>query len=135
MGQKWLVRFNPVKTEAFLASRKLNKPIHPPLLMEGTQIVEVESRKHLGQIFKSDCSWHNHIDYVKEKAWSRVNAMKKLKFDFDRKSLETVYLTFIRPILEYGDTVWDNCTQYEKNELEKIQNEAARIVTGTTKLV
>ena len=134
MGQKWLVRFNPVKTEAFLAIRKLNKPIHPPLLMEGTQIVEVESNKHLGLIFKSDCSWHNHIDYVKEKAWSRVNAMKKLKFDFDRKSLETVYLTFIRPILEYGDTVWDNCTQYEKNELEKIQNEAARIVTGSTKL-
>ena len=61
--------------------------------------------------------------------------MKKLKFDFDRKSLETVYLTFIRPILEYGDTVWDNCTQYEKNELKKIQNEAERIVTGSTKLV
>ena len=78
MDQKWLVRFNPVKTEAFLASRKLNKPIHPPLLMEGTQIVEVESHKHLRLIIKSDCSWHNHIDCVKEKAWSRVNAMKKL---------------------------------------------------------
>ena len=46
-AKKWLVRFNPVKTEAFLASRKLNKPFHPPLLMEGTQIVEVESHKHL----------------------------------------------------------------------------------------
>ena len=134
-AKKWLVRFDPVKTEAFLASRKLNKPIHPPPLMEGTQIVEVKSYKHLGLIFKSDCLWHNHIDYVKEKAWSRVNAMKKLKFDFDRRSLETVYLTFIRPILECGDTVLDNCTQYEKNKLEKIQNDAARIVTGTTKLV
>ena len=103
--------------------------------MEGTQIVEVDSHKHLGIFFQNDCSWHNHIDYVKEKAWSRVNAMRKLKFDFDRKSLETVYLTFIRPILEYADIVWDNCTQYEKNELDKIQNEAARIVTGTTKLV
>ena len=30
---------------------------------------------------------------------------------------------------------WDNCTQYEKNELDKIQNEASRITTGTTKLV
>ena len=29
----------------------------------------------------------------------------------------------------------NNCTQYEANELEKIQNEAARIVTGATKLV
>ena len=134
-AKKWLVRFNPVKTEAFLASRKINKPIHPPLFMAGTQITEVASHKHLGVIFQNDGSWHNHIDYVKEKAWTRINAMKKLKFDFDRKSLETVYLTFIRPILEYADVVWDNCTQYEKNELDKIQNEAARIVTGTTKLV
>ena len=134
-AKKWLVLFNPVKTEAFLASRKINRPIHPPLLMEDTQIVEVDSHKHLGIIFQNDCSWHNHIDYVKEKAWARVNAMRKLKYEFDRKSLETIYLTFIRPILEYADIVWDNCTQHEKSELDKIQNEAARIVTGTTKLV
>ena len=121
-AKRWLVRFNSVKTEAFLASCKLNKPIHPTLFMESKQISEVDSHKHLGLIFKSDCSWHYHIEYVKEKAWSRFNAMKNLKFDFDKKSLETVYLTFIRPILEHGDTVWDNCTQYEKNELEKIQN-------------
>ena len=61
--------------------------------------------------------------------------MRKLKFKLDRKSLETLYLTFIRPLLEYGDVVFDNCTQYEKQELDKIQNEAARIATGTTKLV
>ena len=97
--------------------------------MEDTQIVEVEPHKHLEIIFQHDCSRHNHIDYVKEKAWARINVMRKLKFEFDRKSLETVYLTFIRPILEYADIVWDNCTQFEKNELDKIQNEAARIVT------
>ena len=61
--------------------------------------------------------------------------MRKLKFQLDRKSLETIYIVFIRPLLEYGDVIWDNCTQYEKRELDKIQNEAARIVTGATKLV
>ena len=30
---------------------------------------------------------------------------------------------------------WDNCTLYEKRELDKIQNEAARIATGATALV
>ena len=30
--------------------------------------------------------------------------------------------------------MWNNCTQYDSNELDKIQNEAARIVTGATKL-
>ena len=70
-----------------------------------------------------------------EKAWTRINIMRKLKFQLDRKSLETIYIVFIRPLLEYGDVIWDNCTQYEKRELDKIQNEAARIVTGATKLV
>ena len=61
--------------------------------------------------------------------------MRKLKFKLDRRSLQIIYFTFIRPILEYADVVWNNCTQSEVNELEKIQNEAARIVTGATKLV
>ena len=61
--------------------------------------------------------------------------MRKLKFTLDHRSLETIYLTFIRPLLEYGDVIWNSCTQYEKNELDKIQNEAARITTDTTKLV
>ena len=40
------------------------------------------------------------------------------------------YFSFIRPLLEYADVVWNNCTQYESNGLDKIQNVAARIVTG-----
>ena len=61
--------------------------------------------------------------------------MRKLKFQLDRKSLETIYISFIRPLLEYANVVWDNCTQYEGDELQLNQNEAARIVTGATKLV
>ena len=61
--------------------------------------------------------------------------MRKLKFRLDRKSLEIIYTAFIRPLLEYGDVVWDNCAQYEKDELEKIQHEEARIATGATRLV
>ena len=60
--------------------------------------------------------------------------MRKLKYTLNRRSLETMYLSFVRPILEYGDTVWCNITQYESNQLEKVQIEAARIVTGATKL-
>ena len=61
--------------------------------------------------------------------------MRKLKFELDRKALETIYLSFIRPILEYADIVWDNCCMHEKKDLDRIQDEAARIVTGATKLV
>ena len=61
--------------------------------------------------------------------------MRRLKYKLDRKWLESIYIPFIRPLLEYGDTIWDTCTQYEKVELDKIQNEAARIATGAAKLL
>ena len=131
----WLVTFNPTKSESFLVSRKVNRPVHPPLFMQNIQIEEVECHKHLGVFLSNDCSWHKHITYIKEKAWCRINVMRKLKFKLDRKSLETIFIAFIRPLLEYADVIWDNCTQYEKDELEKIQVEAARIATGTTKLI
>ena len=131
----WLVSFNPAKTESLLISRKLNRPQHPALSMQNHQINEVDSHKHLGIYLSNDCTWHEHVNYIKEKAWFRINVMRKLKFKLDRKSLEIIYTAFIRPLLEYGDVIWDNCTEYEKKDLDKIQSEAARIATGATKLV
>ena len=103
--------------------------------MQNHQISEVDSHKHLGLYLSNDCTWHQHIKYITDKAWIRINIMRKLKFILDRKSLETIYIAFIRPLIEYGDVIWDNCTLYEKQELDEIQNEAARIATGATRLV
>ena len=130
-----LVSFSPAKSESLLFSRKINKPYHPPIVMNNQIITDVNTHKHLGLTFSNNCTWHEHLAQIKAKAWQRINIMRKFKFVLDRKSLHTIYFSFIRPLLEYADVVWDNCTQYEANELEKIQNEAARIVTGATRLV
>ena len=52
-------------------------------------------------------------------AWRRINVMCKLNFARDRIELQIIYYTFIRPILEFSDIVWDNCTQYEKKKKKK----------------
>ena len=133
-ADKWLVTFNSWKLESIPLSRKYNKPYHPPVLMNQTQIAEVNSHKHLGVIFSNNCTCHEHLELVKSKAWQRINIMRKLKFQLHRKSHQTIYFSFIRPLLEYADVVWNNCTHNESNDLDKIQNEAARIVTCATKL-
>ena len=46
-----------------------------------------------------------------------------------------IYLSYLRPLLEYASIVWDGCTQYEKTKLERIHYEAARLVTGLTRSV
>ena len=134
-AKSWLVSFNPSKTESVIFSRKSSNTDHPPLTMNEEIISEFSSHKHLGVILTKDCSWHSHIDSIKEKAWKRISVMRKLKFQLDRSSLENIYLSFIRPILEFSDVIWDNCSYGQKQELEKIQHEAARIVTGCTQLV
>ena len=103
--------------------------------MNQQDINTVESHKHLDLTFTNDLLWHEHLNNIKTKLGIVINVMRKLKFQLSRKSLQIIYFSFIRPLLEYADVVWDNCTQYEANELEKMQHEAARIVSGATKLV
>ena len=134
-ADRWLVLFNAAKTVMMTISRKLIKPIHPPLIMNGIQLNEVEHHKHLGIYFSNDGGWHKHIQYMLDKAWSRVNILRSLKYTLDRNSLEQLYISFIRPLLEYGDVIWDNCTLEDKKLLENVQIESARIVTGATKFV
>ena len=42
---------------------------------------------------------------------------------------EAAYKGMVRPILEYGSSVWDPHTGKFQKELEKVQNRAARFVT------
>ena len=52
----------------------------------------------------------------------------------DRLSLLKLYATYIRSLLEYASIIWDNRSIENKRNLESIQIEAARIITGATKL-
>ena len=63
-----------------------------------------------------------------------MGILRSLKFTLNRACLEQLYLSFIHPLMEYSDVIWNNCTIEQSNEIESIQIEAARIVTGASKL-
>ena len=113
-----LVTFNPSKSKKMIFSGKVNKPYHPPIYMNYQQNNEVNSHKHLRLYLSRDCTWHEHIEHIKAKAWQRIHVMCRLKFILDRKSLQTIYFAFIRPLLEFADVVRDNCSMYKSNALE-----------------
>ena len=52
-----------------------------------------------------------------------------LKYKVKRKNLVKIYFAFIRPVMEYSDVVWDNCTEKDSWLLEDVQVEAGRIIT------
>ena len=129
-AEKWLVTFNPSKTKHMLISRKRIQRDHPSLYFKDKVITDVNEHKHLGLIVQNDLTWFSHIESLVEKSSKLVNIMRSLQSCLDRPTLETIYISFIRPLMEYGHVVWANCTQAEQTMLEGVQLAAARVVTG-----
>ena len=71
-----------------------------------------------------------YIDNILNHAYKKLRLIKKLKFTLSRNKLSKIYVTFVRPILEYASVIWGGCSMSETEKLEKVQLYAARIVTG-----
>ena len=80
---RWLVNFNPKKTESMIISRKIEPQFHPPLYFNNIPIKNVTTHKHLGLNFSNNGSWTTHINEIITKASSRLNIIRKLKFKVD----------------------------------------------------
>jgi hypothetical protein len=128
-ARQWLVKFNPAKTETLLITCKQNQPILP-LYFDGELVAEVKSHKHFGVTLSADMTWTEHIDSICQKATKRLDIMRSLKHKFPRHALEQIYFTFIRSIIEYGDVVYDRCGMMNEAKLNKVQYNAAKIVSG-----
>ena len=62
--------------------------------------------------------------------------MRKFKSTLSRAALNQIYISYVLPGLEYSSVVWDGCSDYNTNTLEKKnQHEADRIVTGLIRSV
>ena len=131
-AKTWLVKFSPPKTESLIISNKTHLEEHPPLSMEGSVLKEVTHHKHVGIILTKDLSWHSHICSIEEKAKSRINRLSQFKYRLDRRSLERVYISNIRPIMEYGDVIWAGGNIGDLDKLDMAQKNAARVVMGAT---
>ena len=76
--------------------------------MDSKEISTVSEHKHLGLVISDNGSWKKHIDMITEKAYKRINILRNFQFILYRKTLEKICFTFVRPLLEYADVIWDN---------------------------
>lgn len=130
-ADQWLVTFNATKTKLMTCSFRKIK--HPPLIFDNVTLEETSSHKHLGLTLTSNLSWASHITNILHSVSPMVDVLKKLKYQLDKDSLEKIYFSFIRPKLEYGNYIWDNCNATDARLLEDVQLNVAKIVTGARK--
>jgi hypothetical protein len=132
-ADRWLITFSPPKTEDLTISNKRPRH-HPDLSLGGEPIKKVSSHKHLGVHLTSDLSWKKHAEETSKKASRTLGVIRPLKNRLDRRSLETLYTSYVRPVIEYADAVWDvpGDNRHTLKTLDKVQKEAAKIVSGAT---
>ncbi len=92
-----------------------------------------DSHKHLGLWLSHNLTWKKHIKEMASKARKRLGCLQKNKYRMSRKSLELCYLTFVRPVLEYGCVLYDSANKEDLDILTEIEKEALRVITGARK--
>ena len=128
-AKKWLVKFNLLKTEVMVFSY-IHNDYDIELSYDENILKIVENHKHLGVSISSNTKWPKHIDSIINSASMQMSYLRKLKFQLPKHTLNKLYCTYIRPLLEYASEVWDDCNLSDTNRLEQVQLHAARIVTG-----
>ena len=129
-ARKWGMRFQPVKCNMMQLTRKRIKKIHASYTLEGTNLENVESIKYLGVTITSDLRWNTHVSNVCTKANRTLGFLRRNLYSCPQEVKEAAYKGLVRPVLDYGSSVWDPSGVVLQEELESVQKRAARFVTG-----
>ena len=106
------------------------KKINAVYSLEGTVLENGDNIKYLGVTISKDLKWNTHVSNVYTKANRPLGFLKPNLSSCPQDVKEMVYKGLVRPVLEYACPVWDPHGIVAQEELEKVQNRAARLVTG-----
>ena len=105
-------------------------PIQFSYSLNNTQLQETTNHDYLGVNLSNDLSWNSHIGNITAKANRSLGFIRRNLFSCSMHTKEMAYKMLVRPILEYGSSVWDPHTQKLIKQVEAVQNRAARFVSG-----
>ena len=100
----------------------------------GKELDHVFEEKDLGVIMDSDLNFEQHILSKVNKANSIMGLIRR-SFNFlDGYLFKKLYVTFVRPHLEYAQSVWSPYLKKHINTIEKFQILATKLVDGLANL-
>ena len=97
------------------------------VIMENEVINVAVSHKHLGLTISTDLRWTAHVESISAKANSRAGPLRHMARYLPLHVTEKLYLSYVRPTLEYACPVWHaSITAEQALCLERIQASVAR---------
>ena len=106
-------------------NEQLNLQIHNAT-MEVVQCI-----KYLGAHIDNSLNWKKQIQEASRKVLRSIGMLKYAKRYLPFQALKTLYTSVIDPYFHYCCFLWEVCGATEMQQLQKLQNWAARMITGS----
>ena len=113
-----------------LFSRKKKTQSHPNISHNNIQVERVSHQKHLGIILDEKLNFKEHIDSAILKVKRGIAVLKKLRYSLPQKSLITIYKVLLRPLLDYGDIIYDQ--RHNESVCEKLESVQFKVTLAIT---
>lgn len=133
--ESWGFKISVDKTVAVVFTKRIQMAPFS-LTIAGNAIKIEKSAKFLGLVWDGRLTWRQHIDLISIKCQKRLNLMRSVsgtKWGADAKSLKAIYVMLIQSVIDYGSIVYDSASEWQLERLEKIQNQAMKLICGSMK--
>ena len=106
----------------------------PPLYFNKTPVVVCSYQEHLDVFLDKNLNFQHHIKEKIAKASKGTGVIKKLNNVLPRNALLTIYKSYVRPRLDYGDIIYHQSNNGSMNsKLESAQYNASLTITEAIK--
>ena len=127
-SNKWLLRFHPDKCHVLTLGKFENTMYTNRYKICEKEMEHVFTEKDLGITFDSNMSFDEHIACKISKANSMMGLIRRTFSYLDCKSFMNLYCAFVRPHLEYGQSIWSPHLKKHINAIEAVQIRATKQV-------
>ena len=126
--------FNPgpsKQAQEIVFFRKLRKSVYPCLHFNNTVVSQSATQKYLGMLLDVKLDCQEHFKNIYSKVNKTIGLLRKFHSTLSRFPLLTIYKSFTRPHLDYGDIIYDQAyTTSFHQKIESVQYKSAIAITG-----
>ncbi|XP_066916943.1 uncharacterized protein B0403.1-like [Clytia hemisphaerica] len=96
--------------------------------IDGRQLEHVFEEKDLGILIDSELTFEEHIAKQVKKANAILGIINRGFVNMSTSTFKTLYCAFVRPHLEYAQSVWSPFLRKHVNLIEGVQRRATKLV-------
>jgi hypothetical protein len=129
--KKWRLMMAPHKCHYIIFSQNHRDQESLDLFLFEKKLSLIENPTFLGIRFDKTLSFRNQISYLQESCLNRLNFLKvvsKRNYGLSLNTLNQLYVSLIRSVLEYSAILFPIMSQSAFNKLNSIQNKAVKII-------